>query len=177
MTIEEQRYERDTQDHIRKVRDWMRKAAFNLEDRTHAHDDSKLEEPEMSAFMRMMRENPLSGLEYGGPEYMAALEANPDAILHHWHANDHHPEYWLTHTPAHASASAIENDRVKNGACISAMSLLSLLEMLCDWKAATERMKDGSLEQSFRVNAERFGIDGQLLAILHNTAIELGMVE
>jgi hypothetical protein len=57
------------------------------------------------------------------------------------------------------------------------MSLLDLLEMLCDWKAASERHADGDIARSLRINRERFGIDGQLAAILENTAVELQWLE
>ena len=54
------------------------------------------------------------------------------------------------------------------------MTLIDLIEMLADWKAATERHDDGSLERSFKINKERFEIDIQLLQILENTAIHFG---
>jgi hypothetical protein len=55
------------------------------------------------------------------------------------------------------------------------MSLLDILEMLCDWKAATERMKDGGdLKSSIVINRERFGMDELLTCILMNTAKEMG---
>jgi hypothetical protein len=56
------------------------------------------------------------------------------------------------------------------------MSLLSLLEMLCDWKAAGERMKDGDLARSIFIKVDRFGIEPQLMNVLVNTARELGML-
>ncbi len=57
------------------------------------------------------------------------------------------------------------------------MSLLDVIEMLCDWKAAGERHHDGSMERSLRVNRERFSISPQLQQILENTARELGWIE
>jgi hypothetical protein len=53
------------------------------------------------------------------------------------------------------------------------MSLLDIVEMFCDWKAASERTKQGSIMQSLGVNQKRFGIDAQLLAIFENTVKEL----
>lgn len=46
--------------------------------------------------------------------------------------------------------------------------------MLCDWKAASERTKQGSIQQSLPINKERFGISDQLYAVLLNTVKELG---
>jgi hypothetical protein len=54
------------------------------------------------------------------------------------------------------------------------MSLLSIIEMLADWKAASERTKQGSIARSLTVNIERFGIEPQLAWILSNTIDELG---
>lgn len=45
---------------------------------------------------------------------------------------------------------------------------------ICDWKAAGERYKNGSIAQSLAHNRERFGISDQLYAILENTVKELG---
>jgi hypothetical protein len=53
-------------------------------------------------------------------------------------------------------------------------SLLDLVECVCDWKAASERTKQGSIAASLVHNKERFGIDDQLYAILVNTVRELG---
>jgi hypothetical protein len=53
------------------------------------------------------------------------------------------------------------------------MSLLDVVEMLCDWKAASERTKQGSIAQSLAYNEQRFSIDPQLAIILQNTVREL----
>lgn len=74
--------------------------------------------------------------------HKAALAEGKPTIAHHYAANDHHPEHW------------------PNG--VNDMSLLSILEMLCDWKAASERTKQGSIQQSLPINKERFGISDQL---------------
>lgn len=57
---------------------------------------------------------------------------------------------------------------------IYGMSLMSLLEMLADWKAAGERHSNGSMTDSLAKNKDRFKISDQLQAILENTARELG---
>lgn len=57
------------------------------------------------------------------------------------------------------------------------MSLLDVIEMLCDWKAAGERHTDGSIERSLKVNRERFKISDQLHAILKNSAMEMGWLD
>jgi hypothetical protein len=50
------------------------------------------------------------------------------------------------------------------------MSLIDIIEMFCDWKASTERQKDGNLLKSIDINAQRFGYDDQLKQIFINTA-------
>lgn len=66
---------------------------------------------------------------------------------------------------------------------ICGMSLMALIEMLCDWRAASERVKQRTddpekmktFESGLTHNFKRFGIEPQLAAILLNTARELGM--
>ena len=55
------------------------------------------------------------------------------------------------------------------------MSLFDVLEMLMDWKAATERMKDGGdIHASLIHNTDRFKLSHQLASILANTIREMG---
>ena len=142
----------DTLTHIAKVGARIDEIREKLNDRAGMHDRSKLEEPEKSAFDLMTVQ--LRALVYGSDEYKAALKANQPTIDHHYAHNSHHPEHY------------------PNG--IAGMSLLDLIEMLADWKAATERVKQGSMAQSLGVNRDRFGIDPQLFAIIENTVKELG---
>lgn len=155
---DDERYEQETNEHIRSVRYWIGRAQENLDARSHGHDQSKLKEPERSGFQAMTADARLKDLTYGSPEYRAVLKQHAPTINHHYANNDHHPEYWSKIDP------------------IRRMSFLSLLEMLCDWKASTARMKDGNLERSIEVNQERFGYSDELKWILLNTARELGMV-
>ena len=52
------------------------------------------------------------------------------------------------------------------------MTLVDLVEMLCDWAAATERHADGDIIKSLEINGERFGMTEQLATILENTVRE-----
>ena len=142
----------DTLQHIRKVQARIGVVIHELRVRAAQHDASKLEEPEKSGFDVLTFK--LATLTYGSDEYRAALEEGKPTIAHHYAANDHHPEHW------------------PDG--IAGMSLLSIMEMLCDWKAAGERTKQGSIAASLTHNKERFGISDQLYAILVNTVRELG---
>lgn len=51
------------------------------------------------------------------------------------------------------------------------MNLIDLLEMFCDWKAASERHNDGNLRKSIEINATRFGMSPDLVSIFENTML------
>jgi hypothetical protein len=142
----------DTLDHIDKVRARLQECISVLTIRATYHDASKLQEPEKSGYDVLTAK--LADLVYGSDEYKAALVEAKPVIDHHYAANSHHPEHY------------------ENG--IAGMSLLDIVEMLSDWKGASERTKQGSIQQSLAHNKVRFGIDDQLAAILENTVKELG---
>jgi hypothetical protein len=52
---------------------------------------------------------------------------------------------------------------------IDGMNLLDLVEMVCDWKAATLRHDDGDIKKSVEINQKRFGMSDQLTKIIRNT--------
>lgn len=144
----------DTLEHIGKVSKNLMLVVKDLIQRSYLHDLSKLEDPEKAAFDKM---TPLlRSLEYGSDEYKKSLDELGVALDHHYKNNSHHPEHY------------------HNG--IDGMSLCDLVEMLCDWKAATERTANGDLEKSIEINAERFGITDQLKAILRSEALDRGWI-
>jgi hypothetical protein len=146
----------ETLDHIERVRDLISSVVAGLYKRAHVHDASKLQEPEKSAFDTLSQK--LKDVTYGSEEYRSALREIKPALQHHYAHNAHHPEHW------------------ENG--ILDMSLLDLIEMFADWKAATERMKDGGdLGRSLLLNKDRFGIDDQLYYVLVNTAMEMKWIK
>jgi hypothetical protein len=143
----------DTLAHIERVQTLIQLAVNNLSQRAIVHDASKVIEPEKSAFDRLKALS-LSGMAYGSEEYRACLRAEKPAIQHHYANNSHHPEHY------------------ENG--LDGMSLFDVLEMLLDWKAATERMKDGGdIRASLTINRDRFKISPQLESILANTIREM----
>lgn len=142
----------ETEAHINRVRALLSECVTNIVERTRVHDASKLLPPEKEAFDRVTGK--LKGMTYGSAEYKTALAELGPALKHHYAHNSHHPEFYE--------------------AGIDGMSLLDLIEMLCDWKAAGERHADGSIKRSFEVNRERFKVGEQLQGVLENTAWELG---
>lgn len=146
--------EQDTRDHIDKVRGNLNDVLHNLTRRAILHDKSKLEEPELSGYEGLSAA--LQGLTYGSPEYRAAFAPFKEIIQHHYASNTHHPEHWA------------------NG--IADMSLLDIIEMLADWKAASER-GNGDFKHSLEVSIARFHFDDDRIGeILTNTARELGWI-
>lgn len=53
---------------------------------------------------------------------------------------------------------------------VNGMNLLDIVEMLLDWKAASERHNDGNILKSIQHNTKRFNLSPQLVSILENTA-------
>lgn len=143
----------DTWKHIDRVRHYLSAIVHNLQHRSDLHDRSKLNSPEREMFDEYTPK--LRDLVYGSPEYKACTEAMGPALQHHYEHNSHHPEHY---PPG-----------------ISGMSLLDLVEMLADWKAAGERHADGGdIRRSIAINRERFAISEQLEHVLLNTIEELG---
>jgi hypothetical protein len=144
----------DTQAHISSVARNLNEVTFNLSQRALVHDLSKLEEPEKSAFDQATPK--LKDMVYGSDEYRAALREIKPALEHHYALNDHHPE----HYPIDGVLS---------------MSLMAIIEMLADWKAAGERHDPPiGINRSIAYNATRFEIPPYLTQIFYNTARELG---
>lgn len=146
----------DTIKHIHAVRELLYKMIENLDERARLHDQSKLESPEQEIFGEHFEK--LATTEYSkdgktSPEYEALLNKVRPALLHHYANNRHHPEHWA------------------NG--VDDMTLLDLVEMLCDWKAATIRNKNGNLRKQIEINAERFKFTPQLRQIFENTVREM----
>lgn len=153
MTIAECRVE--TQKHIEKVRKYIRIMTDRLTTRGVNHDATKLESPEVEIFAE--HTDCLKDLEYNSDEYKQHLAAMKPALDHHYATYRHHPEHF------------------QNG--VNDMNLIDLVEMLADWKAASERQLNGNLLTSIEQNATRFKMSDQLKQILINTAKTLDEVE
>jgi hypothetical protein len=57
------------------------------------------------------------------------------------------------------------------------MTLIDLVEMLSDWKAATLRHADGDLARSIAINTKRFELRPEMVDLLSRTARELGWIK
>lgn len=134
--------------HIEQVRNLLSDCATDLLNRAKLHDQSKLVPPEAEGFAEFTAK--LAGTTYGSDAYREFLTQMKPFLDHHYAKNRHHPEHF------------------PNG--INDMTLMDLLEMFCDWKAATLRHNDGNLMRSIDVNSKRFAIDAQLRRVFENTA-------
>ena len=56
---------------------------------------------------------------------------------------------------------------------INGMDLFDIMEMLMDWKAATERHTDGDIFKSIEINKDRFKMSEQLCQIYRNTVLNM----
>ena len=134
--------------HIETVRNYIGFVVTVLLMKAEKHDQSKLQPPEAEIFEKYTPK--LKGSTYGSDEYKATMKEMKVAIDHHNANNPHHPEHFT------------------NG--INDMTLVDLLEMICDWKAASLRHADGDIFKSIEINQGRFGYSDQVKAILVNTA-------
>lgn len=144
----------ETLAHSRRVGELMGQPIKELIDRSTKHDLSKTEAPEKAIFDEFTPR--LKDSTYGSEEYKGFLKEMKAGLDHHYANNSHHPEFF--------------------GNGVNGMTLIDLIEMLADWKAATERHADGDLARSLLIQKDRFHISDQLAQILDNTAHEMGWV-
>jgi len=137
----------ETKKHIFRVVDLLREFREKLQQRGDEHDMSKLNPPEKEFFD--IFQSKLKTSTYGSNEYKQNLKNLKPALDHHYTNNTHHPEHF------------------ENG--INGMDLFDVVEMLMDWKAATERHDNGDIHESLDINKERFNMSDQLYDILKNT--------
>lgn len=136
----------DTLKHIKRVNQLLGEAAQELIRRGIVHDDSKLQSPEKEVFDEYTPK--LAGSTYGTPEYFEQLKGMKPALDHHYAVCSHHPEHY------------------SDG--IQGMDLYDLLELVLDWKAASERHTNGNILKSLEQQRTRFFIGDQLMAIIEN---------
>jgi hypothetical protein len=147
MTKEELEANEETRKHIDRVRFLINNFVIALLDRAESHDASKLKHPEVEIFAKYTPI--LKALTYGSEEYKQTLEEMRPALDHHYEVNTHHPEH-------HEFG-------------IDDMDLVDIIEMLCDWKAASERHADGNISKRIKINTDRFSMNQQLVNILSNS--------
>lgn len=137
----------ETWQHIDLVMRLLAVMQFEIAKRQFTHDRSKLVSPEVEIFTEFTPK--LANCTYGSEEYKQFLQEMKPALIHHYAHNRHHPDFF------------------ENG--VEGMNLIDLVEMLCDWMAASRRHCDGDINRSIEINATRFNLSPQLAQILANT--------
>lgn len=121
--------------HIRTVQRFFTVITNKLNQRSMQHDLSKLNKDEFTGFVevnQIARTHP-----YPSPEYTKSLKNNKTIELH-FSRNSHHPEFY------------------PNG--IEDMSFCDILEMVIDWKAASETYGNTDMETVLLTQQERFDL-------------------
>jgi hypothetical protein len=147
-----------TLEHIRRVNQLVIGCSKEMLDRAVNHDATKIVETELSGFNHLDPE--FRKLPYGSPEYFQIVNKSEakKAIAHHHKHNSHHPEYY------------------EDG--IIDMNMFDIIEMLCDWKAASERntSDDNKFEQHLQYNYKRYKVPIDIQIIINNTAVALKFI-
>jgi len=129
--------------HNVRVTSYLAYLADAMKMRALIHDASKFSDDEFPGYVRVnriAREH-----EYGSLEYMQSIKET-GAIALHFAKNSHHPEHY------------------PNG--IDDMTLLDIIEMVTDWKAASETYGQTSLEDALVIHTERFGLRNEHLYLI-----------
>ena len=139
---------KDTEKHIKRVGFYLKKCRVEIIKRAKQHDYDKIHNKTEKALFDEYTPK-LKNCTYGSDEYKSYLKSLKEGLDIHYTNNRHHPEHF------------------ENG--IQGMNLLDLLEMICDWKAASERHNDGDIYKSIEINQKRFGYSDELKIIFTNT--------
>ena len=148
-------YFEDTDKHILLVQEQMSGAISELRNQAINHDQSKFSSEEAEIYAVVVPE--FAKYEYGTKEHSAVGDKLGPAWKHHLDNNPHHPEYH------------------ENG--IEDMDLLYIIEMLCDWKAASMRNPNQDFRKSLKINLDKKEVSDQLQKVMINTAKRLKMID
>ena len=142
---------KDTLKHIWQVRKNIFKIILLLFKRALFHDRSKLRKEEKPGFDIYTPK--LANCTYGSEEYKVFLNELKPYLDHHYANNRHHPEHFETGTKD--------------------MNLVDMIEMFCDWYAATKRHNDGDILKSITLNQIRFGYSDDIKYMFERTARDI----
>ena len=138
----------DLLEHRKEVLDNLLVFCKELKERGFRHDESKFKDPELDSYVNII---PLmKDKKYGTSDYKDIIKQIKPAVDHHFSVNSHHPQFY------------------KEG--LGGMDLVDLVEMFCDWLAASKRNNDGNIQKSILFNKEKFDIPEVLCDIMNNTA-------
>lgn len=144
----------DTLLHISEVKENLEQIATQLRQRGESHDRTKLQSLEFDAFVSTREQ--FKKANYGTPEYQACVDAVKPAVDHHYKNNRHHTAFYA------------------NG--INDMTLIDIIEMIADWKAASRRSPDKKFVDTLDFAKNKYQIGDQLFGVIVNTFKELGWI-
>ena len=127
----------------------------SLMDRSVCHDLDKFHPEVVDKHCEMFENFQKNRPPYGTPEYDQVRERFAQILERHYQANRHHPEHF------------------RNG--IEGMNLVDVMEMVCDWVAATP--KDQDLFDAVGLNCSKYGIDRQLMCLIVKTILDYQLKE
>jgi len=139
---------KSTQAHRRMVAKFIFRFIWLLLKRALLHDRSKLSREEKPGFDEYAYT--LADTTYGSEQYKRNLAGLGETLKTHYRRNRHHPEFY------------------PQG--VMDMDLVDVVEMFCDWTAATKRHNDGDIFRSIELNEKRFGLGEILASLFKNTA-------
>jgi hypothetical protein len=138
---------RDYIEHIQWLMEGMGFVINALILRMLTHDRTKIQPPELEVYAAVVPA--FKELTFGTPEHEANGKRLGPAWQHHTQHNRHHPQHF------------------EGG--IDDMTLIDLIEMVCDWRAAALRQGKFDVNQSLDVLRDEHRIGNQLAHILENT--------
>lgn len=142
-----------TKAHIARVQELMGEAAAEIVRRGVDHDQSKFTEEEAGPLRKLQEIIDREGnVPYGTEEYKKRTALLGPMLRHHYANNSHHPEHY------------------ENG--VLGMDLFDLMEMFFDWKAASERGGETTMNLSYSM--DKYSFPHMLRMIFRNTAERRG---
>ena len=153
---------KDTKKHIKTVRRMIWIFVKALFKRALKHDASKLQSMEKETFDIYTPK--LKNCTYGSDEYKEFLKEMDTALQNHYFHNPHHPEHHLMFPEHNCGVTHSVLER---------MSLIDIVEMLMDWKAASMRHTDGDIMKSIDINQKRFSYSKEWSMVFKNTIEQL----
>lgn len=144
----------DTLLHIGEVQENLEVISSKLKQRGLAHDRTKLQELEFDGFVSTREK--FKKANYGSPEYQECIELTKPAVEHHYANNRHHTGFH------------------KNG--IDDMTLIDIIEMIADWRAAARRSPDKTLEDTLDYAIKKYKIEPQLAKVIIKTLEQLDWI-
>lgn len=153
------------------VRRALQRVIHELDRRALVHDESKYTADELPGFVRInrvAREHP-----YGSEEYRASLKGEMCTAIHQKH-NSHHPESHIGGYEELSESARSNPMTVAQDACENVgpwrMGWLDIVEMVCDWWAATQTYGTTPWEDVLRRQKERWNWTGSQWWLIRQVA-------